>query len=330
MVLNRILLSIIWFGVQAWLGGLMTYVCLRAIWPSIDNIPNTFSPSIGMTVPQFVGFVVFFVVELPLLLLNPAQIRWLVILSTIVGFLVQFILMIWAVATMNSFGSVIHNTSTTGVSVGWMFMYGITTTISSITAGILSVCDFTRFAKTPRAGQWSQFAGFVPAWLANVFGIITVAATQQRFGSELWSVAELLVAIQDSHPTSGTRAAVFFCGFAFLICQFALNIAGNSFSGGTDMAALLPRWINIRRGQYLTAILGLAINPWYLLSGAVVFLSVMSSYSIFIQPFLGIIVANYFIVQKRRVKVAHLYRLGAQSIYWYDFGLNWRAVVAVS
>ncbi|KAJ9607392.1 hypothetical protein H2200_008465 [Cladophialophora chaetospira] len=328
VVLNRILLSIVWFGVQSWLGGTMTYVCLRAMWPSIDNVPATFPASTGMTLPQFIGFIVFYVIQLPILLLNPKQLRFLVMGSTIIGFIVQLVLLIWACATMKGFGSVLKDESPTTGSLGWSFMYGITVTISSITAGILSVCDFSRFARTPAAGQWPQFLGFLPAWLGNVFGIITVAATQQRFGAQLWSVTGLLVAIQDADQTHGTRAAVWFCGAAFLVSQLALNAAGNSFSGGCDMAALLPRWINIRRGQYLTAILGLAINPWYLLSGASVFLSVMSGYSIFIQPSLGIIVGHYFVLQRQRIRVSDLYHVGDNSIYWYTFGCNWRAFVA--
>ncbi|KAI1615499.1 permease for cytosine/purines, uracil, thiamine, allantoin-domain-containing protein [Exophiala viscosa] len=329
VVLNRILLSIIWFGVQSWQGGLMTYVCLRAMWPSIDNIPATFPTSTGMTLPQFVGFIVYFVIQLPFLLLSPKQLRWLVTTSTAVGFLVQLILLIWACATMDKFGSVLSNDAAlAGGNLGWMFMYGITVTMSSITSGTLSVCDYARFASTPASGQWSQFVGFLPAWLSNVFGIITVAGTQDRFGTQLWSVVELLVAIQDANPTHATRAAVWFAAFAFLVCQLALNVVGNSFSGGTDMSTLLPKWINIRRGQYLTAILGLVINPWYLVSGAIIFISVMSAYTIFLQPFLGIIIAYYFLLQKERIKVQDLYRLKGQSIYWYNYGVNWRAVVA--
>lgn len=301
------------------------------MWPSIDNIPPTFSASTHMTLPQFIGFIVYFIIQLPFLALSPRQLRYLVITSTVVGFIVQLALLAWACGTMAAFGSVLTNdTQLAGGNLGWMFMYGITSTISSITSGTLSVCDYARFAKLPASGQWPQFLGFVPAWLSNVFGIITVAATQQRYGKELWSVAELLVAIQDANPTHGTRAAVWFCGFSFLLCQLGLNIVGNSFSGGTDMSSLLPKWINIRRGQYLTAVLGLVINPWYLVSGAVIFISVMSAYTIFLQPFLGIIVAHYFFLQHQRIRVPDLYKLGKQSIYWYNWGVNWRSVVAVS
>jgi NCS1 family nucleobase:cation symporter-1 len=308
----------------------MTYICLRAMWPSIDHIPPTFSASTGMTLPQFVGFIVFFVIQLPFLLLSPKQLRYLTMTATVAGFLVQLVLLAWACGTMKGFGSVVSDTDAVAKgNLGWMFMYGVTVAMSSITSGTLSVCDYARFAKQPSSGTWSQFLGFVPGWLSNVFGILTVAATQERYGSQLWSVTELLVAIQDANPTSASRAAVWFAGFAFLISQLALNIVGNSFSGGTDMSSLLPKYINIRRGQYLTAVLGLVINPWYLVSGAIVFISVMSAYTIFIQPFLGISVAYYFVLNRERIKVADLYRLKSQSIYWFSYGLNWRAVVAV-
>lgn len=325
------MLSVIWFGVQSWLGGLMTYVCLRAMWPSIDKLPPTFPQSTGMVLPQFVGFIVFYVIQLPFLWLSPKALRFLVYVSTVAGFVVQLTLVIWATATMDGFGSVLdNNNQLTGSKLGWMFMYGIIVAMSSITSGTLSVCDYTRFASKPSAGIWPQFLGFAPSWLSNVFGCLAVAATQNRYGAQLWSVVQLLVAIQDANPTSATRAAVWFCGFAFLICQIALNIVGNSFSGGTDLSTLLPKYINIRRGQFVTALLGLVINPWKLLSGAVIFISVMSAYTIFLQPFLGISIAYYFFLQKQTIKVEDLYKLGHESIYWYHGGLNWRVIVAVS
>ncbi len=333
VVLNRILLSIIWFGVQSWQGGQMAYVCIRAIWPSIDNIPNTIPASTGMTLPVFVGFIVFYVIQLPFLFLSPKNVRYLIYTGSLAGFLVEIVLLIWACATRGAdgFGAIL----TVGTSplqsgqLGWMFVYAISITISSITSGTVSVCDYARFAKRPSAGTWSQGLGWLPCWISNVFGVLTIAATQVRYGAALWSVASLLIAMQDADSSSSTRAGVFFAGLAFALSQISLNIVGNSFSGGTDMSALLPKYINIRRGQILTALLGLVINPWYLLSGVVVFVSVMSAYTIFLQPFLGILIAHYFVIQRRVIKVPDLYVTGKQSIYWYTFGLNWRSVVAV-
>lgn len=333
VVLNRIILSIVWCGVQSWQGGLMTYVCLRAIWPSIDSIHNTIPAKTGTNLPQFVGFIVFFIIQFPAVLLSPKTLRYLVYVGSIAGFLVQTVLCIWACSTMGpaGFGDIVSVThgSVTGSRFVWMCVYAVTVTMSSITSGTVSVCDYARFAKHPSSGVWTQLLGFIPGWLSNVMGTLTIAATQRRYGSALWSVASLLIAIQDAKPDSRTRAAVFFLGLSFGISQVSLNVVGNTFSGGTDMSSLVPKYINIRRGQILTLLLGLVINPWYLLSGAVIFLSVMSAYTIFLQPFLGIVVAHYFIIQKRRIKVSDLYRL-KNGIYWYTFGVNWRSIVAVS
>ncbi|CAK7234520.1 hypothetical protein SCUCBS95973_008963 [Sporothrix curviconia] len=333
VVLNRIATSAIFTGVQGWLGGLVTYVCIRAIWPSIDNIHNTLSASTGTNMPQFVGFIVWYTIQVALVALSPQNLCYLVMIGAVVGFVVQLALVSWACSTMGSagFGTVLSSSvSLSGSQLAWMVVYGMSLTTSSITTGTLSVCDYARFAKGPRRVAAAQFLGAFPAWLANIFGVMTIAATQDRYGAQLWSLPSLLIAMQDADPTPRTRVAVSFAGFGMALLQLGLNITGNSFCGGTDLAALFPRWINIRRGQVLTAAVGVAINPWYLMTSATVFLSAMSSYTVVLQPFLGIMVAEYFIVQKRRLRVTDLYTLvdNASNLYWYTMGLNWRAVVA--
>lgn len=91
VVLNRIILSIVWCGVQSWQGGLMTYVCLRAIWPGIDNLHNTIPEKTGMNLQQFIGFVVYFVIQLPFVFLNPSRLRYLTYIGSVSGCIVQVI-----------------------------------------------------------------------------------------------------------------------------------------------------------------------------------------------------------------------------------------------
>ena len=55
---------------------------------------------------------------------------------------------------------------------------------------------------------------------------------------------------------------MFIIAFAFALAQLGTNIAANSVSAGTDMTALLPRYLNIRRGGYICAAVGLAMCPW--------------------------------------------------------------------
>jgi NCS1 family nucleobase:cation symporter-1 len=165
------------------------------MWPSIDKIHNTIPASTGMNLPQFIGFIVFYVIQLPFLMISVKKLRWLVAVGSVGGSLAELSLVIWACSTRGpaGFGSVLSGKSQlSGSTTGWMFVYAITITISSITSGTLSVCDYARFAKKPSSGIWSQLAGWFPAWISNVFGILTIAATQNRYGAALWSVSSLL------------------------------------------------------------------------------------------------------------------------------------------
>jgi hypothetical protein len=75
----------------------------------------------------------------------------------------------------------------------------------------------------------------------------------------------LFEAIQ-THGGPGTRAAVFFAAFSFFLSQISVNVVACGVVGGMDLAALLPKYLDIRRGSLLVAVIGIAINPWKILN----------------------------------------------------------------
>lgn len=129
---------------------------------------------------------------------------------------------------------------------------------------------------------------------------------------------------------SGTRAAVFFAALCLVVSQLGVNVPGNALSGGFDLAAVFPEYLNIRRGAYVTAVLSVVVNPWRLVNTATTFLTVLSSYSVFLGPMTGLMVGGYLLVNRQKIDVDALYTGDRTSIYWYERGVNWRAIVAVS
>jgi nucleobase:cation symporter-1, NCS1 family len=137
---------------------------------------------------------------------------------------------------------------------------------------------------------------------------------------------DLLEAIQ-THGGNGARAAVFFAAFAFMLSQMCVNIVACGMVGGMDLAALLPRYLNIRRGTFVIAVIGICINPWKILNTANSFISAISGYAVFLGPLTGIMMAEYHLVRQRRIKLSHLYMPSSRSDYWFTHGLNTRAAV---
>ncbi|KAI1627487.1 allantoin permease [Exophiala viscosa] len=329
VIYNRILLSLVWYAVQSWIGGQCVYVCLEAIWPNLEQrIPNHIHAT-GLTSATFLCYAIFCIISLPLIWIRPHKLKVFLYVGVASILIFEVVLLIWALATMDGFGSTISSKpATQDSSVGWTILYGIISAIGGIAAGILNQSDYARFARRPRDAIYGQLASAATySIISSVIGILVTAATQQRYGGALWSLPDLLVAMMHAGG-SRSRAAGFFAGAALVVSQWGINIPGNALSGGFDLAATFPTYINIRRGAYLTALLSNVVNPWQLLASASTFLAVLSSYGVFLGPMIGLMISSYYIVNRRKIKVDDLYRGDETSIYWFTWGIDWRAPIA--
>lgn len=161
-----------------------------------------------------------------------------------------------------------------------------------------------------------------------VCGLLITSATAEIYGVYLWNPFELLLHIQQTSLTAGCRAGTFFAGLGFLCSQLALCIVLNCVSAGMDLAALCPKWINIRRGGYFVSIIAIAICPWQYVTQPTTFITVLSGWSVFLSPMTGIVVSDYFLVRKRNYHLGDLYTGNKSSAYWYHHGFNWRGFTA--
>lgn len=95
-----------------------------------------------------------------------------------------------------------------------------------------------------------------------------------------------------------------------------------------DLAGLFSSYINIRRGAYIGLLLSICLCPWQLLSSAAVFISVLSAYSVFLGPIIGIQVCDYWLIRRRKLKLSDLYHPQRDGIYYFVKGVNPRSFVA--
>ncbi|CAF1033710.1 unnamed protein product [Adineta steineri] len=208
-------------------------------------------------------------------------------------------------------------------------MSGIMSCISNFATLIVNNPDYTRFATRPSAVFWPQLLTIPIGFSITCFiGIIVGSSSNVIFGQPIWNPLELLGEFLDSQPSIGTRIGVFFISLAFALAQLGVNIAANSVSAGSDLTALLPKFLNIRRSGYICAVVGLIICPWNLLASSSTFTSYLSAYSTFLSSVVGVMISDYYFVRKGYLNINELYSGSKQGIYYYTLGVNWRAYVA--
>jgi nucleobase:cation symporter-1, NCS1 family len=106
------------------------------------------------------------------------------------------------------------------------------------------------------------------------------------------------------------------------------NLSANSIGAGCDMTSLFPKMINIRRGSYVAAILGLAYCPWRLFASSNAFTTYLSAYSVLLSSVVGVMLCDYYFVRKGHYRVSDIYTNIPSGWYRYTYGVNLRAFAA--
>ena len=70
-----------WLGIQGANGAVCISIMLAAIWPSYNRIPNHISAGAGITTEGMVSYFLFWIIQLPLLLIPPTKLRWLFVVK---------------------------------------------------------------------------------------------------------------------------------------------------------------------------------------------------------------------------------------------------------
>lgn len=283
----------------------------------------------GTTTMDWVSFFIFWLGSLPAIWFPVHKIRHLFTVKAYFVPVAGIVFLVWAVVRAKGIGPIVHQPGTlTGGALGWAMVKGIMSAISNFATLICNSSDFSRFARKPRDALWSQLitipVGFA---LTSFIGIIVSSASGVIYGKPIWNPLELLTDFLDG-ANSGERFGVFIIAAAFTLAQLGVNIAANSVSAGTDMTALAPRWLNIRRGGYICAIVGLVMCPWNLLSSANQFTTYLSAYSVFLSSIAGVIIADYYFVRKGYLEIRELYSARESSPYYFWFGFHWRGYTA--
>ncbi|KAE8339654.1 hypothetical protein BDV24DRAFT_135583 [Aspergillus arachidicola] len=326
-VFNRAAMAVIWYGVQGYIGGQCVTLMISSIWPSYNRLPNTIPASSGVTTRDFVSFFLFWLLSLPALWFPVHKIRHLFTVKAIYSPIAAIAFFAWAIARAKGLGPIVHQPHTVhGSALSWAVVKAIMSCLGNFATLIVNDPDFSRFARKPKDALWAQLLTIpVGFGVTSFIGIIASSSSAVIFGGEMvWNPLDLLGKFQVG-ASSAERFGIFVISTGFALAQLGTNISANSVSAGTDLTALLPRYLTIRRGSYICAAVGLAMNPWNLVASSNSFTTYLSAYSIFLSSIAGPMLCDYYIVRKGYLRVKELYSAQEGSAYRFVYGFSWQA-----
>ena len=328
--LLRSLVACGWFGIQTWVGGLAISALVATMWPAWKDLGGGAS-FMGHGVPEYIGFVVFWLMNLYFVWAGTNSIKWLEAVSAPFEILTGVALLWWATrevggveAALAASDRLVGASSTGGVSFFiTVFLPWLTAMVGYWATLAINIPDFTRYARNQREQAVGQALGLLTTMPLFAFiGVAVTGATLVMWGEAVWNPIDVLSRLTEQ---SGSRILGIMALVTLPIATLTTNIAANVVSPANAFSNLAPARISVRLGGLLAASIGVLIFPWLLLDR---YQDWLISYSGVLGAVGGVIVADYVVVRRARLDVDDLYR--RSGAYAYRGGVNRSAIVATA
>ena len=302
----RALVACGWFGIQTWIGGAAIHKILSILIPALGGEAHN---ALGITLPQFVCFMLFWAVNIWVIYKGIDCIRVLLIIKAPLLIALGLALLWWAYNKAGGFGPMLSQPSAFDpgqpkAGQFWaIFVPSLTGMIGFWATLSLNIPDFSRYAKTQRDQIIGQAVGLPTTMALYAFiGVAVTSATTVIYGKAIWDPVDVLTKFQN--PAVLIVSMVSLC-----VATLATNIAANVVSPANDFAQLAPKKITFRIGGYITGVIGILMMPWKLLADPSGYIFTwLLGYSALLGPIGGILIADYFVYRHKKLNLIALYQ----------------------
>lgn len=320
--LLRALVGCGWYGIETWIGGEAIFLLLPKFIKQSSLSQSL--PWLGTSALEFACFIVFWLAQLTIVWKGMEGIRQLEKYSAPILIILTSSFLLWAYVKAGGFGHMLSISSRLSNSEFWsLFFPSLTANISFWATLALNIPDFTRYAKS----QTDQILGQagLPIFMGafTFVGLAITCSTQVIFGHVISSPIQLLEQI-------GGITTTILAIIGISLATITTNIAANVVAPANALVNLSPSKFTFRRGALLTALLGIAFQPWRLLKSSESFVYTwLVGYSALLGPIGGIILVDYYLIRGTKLSIEDLYSLNPNGAYYYSAGYNLAAVAAL-
>ena len=297
----RALPAIIWYGIGSWIAAL-----------AIDGILKN---AAGFNTP-YTKFVWFLLLQVLQTWLAHRGIKTVKAFSVVGSVFIIFVKVYLLVHVLLTFGFHVKDSWTTSGTWGTPFWEGLTSCIGVLAAVALNISDITRhLTRSPKALWLGHLLGVMPPWFFMLF--LGMAAS---LALGLWDPVEAFMQL------SPNRFVLFVLLILILVAQMTTNLTINILPPALVFVSTFR--LSWGGGVVLTSVLATLSFPWALMANSTAFFSFILYYSAFFGPILGVMLADYYVVQRRHLDVPGLYLTGPDSPHWYRGGFNLAGLLA--
>ncbi|WP_019241906.1 MULTISPECIES: NCS1 family transporter [Bacillus] len=281
--------AIVWYGFQSWIGGTALNEIAKIITGgSFDSV--------------VICFVVIQLIQIVLSMYGFHAVAWV---ETLASLIIMLALVYVFGILLTSYSDVIaDNWVHTKGSWGLPFFGFIMMFLGNYAAIFLSAADYSRELKTGISDSKRGFLYFSPIVIAYGF-VLTIGAMLASATGISNPVKAFAIVVDNPYITAGVSAFI-------VIGAIAVNMVANIIPPAYVITLLTK--LKYKPAVIITGLLALGSFPWVLVQdssakGLGMFILI---YSAFLGPIVSILLVEYYILRKKKVDIAELYKEDGQ------------------
>lgn len=321
--LIRGFIAVSWYGIQTWLASNALMLMLLKFFPSLA--PLTESSFVGLTSLGWMCFAFMWVLQVLVFWKGMNAIKVFIDWAGPMVYVVMLALVAWLISKVGwsnisfSLGDKVLSASDQWVQ----FFAAVALVVSYFSGPLLNFGDFSRYGKDMSSIKKGNFWGLPFNFVFfSLITVVTVSATYSLTGKMITDPLET-VALVDS------TFAVVLGLVTVLTATIGINIVANFVSAGFDFSNVFPKKISFRIGGMIAAVGSILITPWNLFHSPELIHYTLDTLAAFIGPLFGILIADFYFVNKQKVATNELFSDSPTGLYWYKNGFNPKAILTL-
>ncbi|MDB6001072.1 MAG: permease for cytosine/purines uracil thiamine allantoin [Rhizobacter sp.] len=321
----RAVVAIAWYGVQTHFASLALKLLLLKFFPSLQAYAVDAQGFGGLSALGWACYIAMWTLQLLIFYRGMESIRKFIDFAGPAVYVVMFLMAIWVVYKVG-LGNI--NLSLTDKRLSGSDAWIETAKVAALVVGyfsalLLNFGDFSRYCPTEKQMVRGNVLGLPINWM--LFAIVTVIVTSGTvplFGSAIMDPVEVVSRLDNV-------TAVVLGSLTFIIATLGINIVANFVSPAFDLSNVAPSKISFRMGGLITALITLFTFPWHFVNSPHAITLFVGTIGGFLGPLYGIMVVDYYLIKKEKIKLADLYSESKTGQFWYVNGWNMAAVMSL-
>ncbi|MFF0544965.1 NCS1 family nucleobase:cation symporter-1 [Nocardia thailandica] len=323
----RGLIAVAWYGIQTFLASAALDVVLVKLFPGLAPYAVTADHGfLGLSLLGWGSFLTLWVVQAAVFWRGMDSIRRFIDFCGPAVYVVMFALCgyLLAKAGWSAVDLNLGEVTYTGWASVPVMLGAIALVVSYFSGPMLNFGDFSRYGRSFAAVKTGNFLGLpVNFLLFSVLVVVTASLTLPVYGELITDPVETVARIDSTF-------AIVLGALTFTVATIGINIVANFISPAFDFSHVSPQRISWRAGGMIAAVGSVLITPWNLYNNPEVIHYTLEVLGAFIGPLFGVLICDYYLVRKQKVRVDDLFTMSPGGTYWYRKGYHPAAVLATA